>query len=205
MEGNNDTKYDDMKYEDATSNIQKKKKKKESNNEDVDELAQALFVYWKSREIMKEGECDYEEANDRAETIWKEETNEHLIETFKKAAAVQVVMLGGEYYGTKRRRQVKSDYGKNRASSNPFLLYCKDHKENVREKGGRGKGMTTHSTMWKGLPEEEKLKYVEMAKTNKTKEIGDGVDGLDQPQMNDQQEVHNELNKDVNLGGINQQ
>ncbi|KAL7714619.1 HMG box domain-containing protein [Entamoeba marina] len=151
--------------------VPKKKKKRDSSNEEVEEMAQALFIYWKSRDIVRTGECDFDEANEKAELMWKEETNEHTLDAFRKAAAVQIVMLGGEYVGNKRRRQVKSEFGKNRAECNPFLLFCKDHRENVREKGSRGKGMTTLSTMWKNLTEDEKTKYVEMAKTNKSKEI----------------------------------
>ena len=59
----------------------------------------------------------------------------------------------------------------NRAEYNPFLLYCKDHRENVREKGSRVKGMCTLSSMWKALGEEEKQKYVDMARQNKAKDM----------------------------------
>ncbi|EAL50048.2 high mobility group box domain containing protein [Entamoeba histolytica HM-1:IMSS-B] len=148
-----------------------KKKKRDIANEDVEEMAQALYIYWKSRDIVKAGECDYDEANERAEIMWKNEENEKILDDFRKAAAVQIVMLGGEYIGNKRKRQVRSEFGKNRAECNPFLLFCRDHRENVREKGSRGKGMTTLSSMWKDLPETEKIRYVELAKTNKTKEI----------------------------------
>ncbi|ELP95182.1 hypothetical protein EIN_429580 [Entamoeba invadens IP1] len=155
-----------------TSQVQKKKtKKKEGGYEDVEEMAQALYIYWKSRDIARSGECDYEEANERAEFMWKNEANEKIIDEFKKAAAVQIVMLGGEYIGNKRKRQVKNEFGKNRAECNPFLLFCKDHRENVREKGSRGKGMTTLSSMWKELSEDEKQRYIGRAKVNKTKEL----------------------------------
>ena len=148
----------------------KKKKKRETNNEEVEEMAQALYIYWKSRDIVKNGECDYEEANERAEIMWKSEENEKILDDFRKAAAVQIVMLGGEYIGNKPKRHVRSEFGKNRAECNPFLLFCRDHRENVREKGSRGKGMITLSSMWKDLSFEEKNRYIEKAKLNKAKD-----------------------------------
>ena len=150
----------------------KTKKSKISANEEVEEMAQALYIYWKSRELIKTEECDdYEEANERAEILWKEETNEKVLDDFRKAAAVQIVMLGGEVVANRKRKQNRSEYGKNRAECNPFLLFCKDHKENVREKGSRGKGMTTLSNMWKDLPDSEKAKYIDIARENKAKEL----------------------------------
>ncbi|KAL7721090.1 HMG box domain-containing protein [Entamoeba marina] len=149
---------------------EKKNKKKKGVNEDVEEMALALFIYWKSKDLMRTGTCQYEEACEKAELMWTNETDDTTMELFKKAAAVQIVMLGGEFTTQKKRKQVRSDLERNRAECNPFLLYCKDHRENVREKGSRGKGMTTLSNMWKALPENEKEKYQELAKQNKSKE-----------------------------------
>ncbi|KAL7719085.1 HMG box domain-containing protein [Entamoeba marina] len=149
---------------------EKKNKKKKEVNEDVEEMALALFIYWKSKDLMRTGTYQYEEASEKAELMWKDETDDTTLELFRKAAAVQIVMLGGLYVAPKKRKQARSDLERNRAECNPFLLYCKDHRENVREKGSRGKGMTTLSNMWKALPENEKEKYQELAKQNKSKE-----------------------------------
>lgn len=149
----------------------RKQKKRKEVNEDVEEMAQALFIYWKVKELMKTGVCQYEEANERAESMWRHEMDDATLDLFRKAAAVQIVILGGEFIPQKKRKHQRNDVERNRAECNPFLLFCKDHIENVREKGSRGKGMTTLSTMWKQLTDKEKEKYVEMAKQNKNREI----------------------------------
>ncbi|BFU26759.1 hypothetical protein EHI8A_002360 [Entamoeba histolytica HM-1:IMSS-B] len=148
----------------------KKLKKKKEINEDVEEMAQALFIYWKSKELMRSKDIQYEEANEKAELLWKDKIDDGTLELFRKAAAVQIVMLGGEFIAQKKKKIQKCSFERNRAECNPFLLFCKDHKENVREKGSRGKGMTTLSNMWKELPDSEKEKYLEIAKQNKSKE-----------------------------------
>ncbi|ELP86913.1 hypothetical protein EIN_314720 [Entamoeba invadens IP1] len=152
------------------SKEEKKPRKKKEVNEDVEEMAQALFIYWKSKELLRTNEYQYDDANEKAEELWHEEADEQTLDLFRKAAAVQIVMLGGEFVAQKKRRQAKSEMDRNRAECNPFLLFCKDHRDNVREKGSRGKGMTTLSGMWKLLPDEEKEKYVTAAKQNKCKE-----------------------------------
>ena len=123
--------------------------------------------------MVKAKELEVDEANEKAEQMWAEET-EDLRDLFRRAAVVQDIMLGNAM--GKKRRQGKSEYAQNRAEYNPFLLFCKDHRENVREKGSRGKGMSTLSSMWKDLPEEEKGKYLDLAKANKAKDSSKTAD-----------------------------
>ena len=143
------------------------KRKKTMYTEDVEELAHAVYIFWKAREMVKNKEFEIEEANNRAETMWLNE-NEDTRDIFKRAAVVQEIMLGNVL--SKKKHPNKSDCSANRANANPFLLFCKDHKDAVREKGSRGKGMSTLSQMWKKLPEGEREKYIKQAKENKEKE-----------------------------------
>ena len=118
--------------------------------------------------MVKKDTISIEEANEKAEQMW-EEAPEETKELFRRAAVVQDIMLGGAM-GKRRRHTKGGEFAQNRAEYNPFLLYCRDHRENVREKGSRGKGMSTLSAMWKELPESEKEKYQELAKANKAKD-----------------------------------
>ncbi|KAL7719416.1 HMG box domain-containing protein [Entamoeba marina] len=154
-----------------------KKRKSSMYTEEIEELSHAVYIYWKAKEMVKTKEFDVDDANEKAEQMWADE-NEDVRETFRRAAVVQDIMLGNAM--GKKRRQGKSEYAQNRAEYNPFLLYCRDHRENVREKGSRGKGMSTLSAMWKDLPESEKERYQEQAKANKAK---DSVKGETQPEQ----------------------
>ncbi|KAL7716808.1 HMG box domain-containing protein [Entamoeba marina] len=136
-----------------------KKRKSSMYTEEIEELSHAVYIYWRAKEMVKTKEYEVDEANEKAEQMWADE-NEDVRETFRRAAVVQDIMLGNAM--GKKKRQGKSEYAQNRAEYNPFLLYCRDHRENVREKGSRGKGMN--------LPESEKERYQEQAKTNKAKD-----------------------------------
>ncbi|GAB1224716.1 hypothetical protein ENUP19_0216G0035 [Entamoeba nuttalli] len=148
--------------------IKERKRKSAMYTEDIEELSHAVYIYWRAKEMVKTKEYEVDEANEKAEQMWAEETEE-VRETFRRAAVVQDIMLGNAM--GKKRRQGKSEYAQNRAEYNPFLLFCRDHRENVREKGSRGKGMSTLSSMWKQLPDEDKERYQELAKQNKAKDI----------------------------------
>ena len=152
---------------------ERRQRKKREVNEDVEELAQALFVYWKTKDLLRTTALSCEDANELAEQAWLEEVDDATAELFRTAAAVQIVILGGEYIAPTKRRPQKyatAPTEHNRAECNPFLLYCRDHKENVREKGARGKGMMTLSGMWKQLPESEKEVYQQKARENKMRQ-----------------------------------
>ena len=146
---------------------QERKRKSAMYTEEIEELSHAVYIYWKAKEMVKSKQIEVDEANERAEQMWTEETDE-VREQFRRAAVVQDIMLGNAM--GKRKRKGKLDNAQNRAEYNPFLLFCKDHKETVREKGSRGKGMTTLSSMWKSLPEEEKQRYIDQSRANKAKD-----------------------------------
>ncbi|ELP88356.1 hypothetical protein EIN_227890 [Entamoeba invadens IP1] len=148
--------------------MKERKRKPSMYTEEIEELSHAVYIYWRAKEMVKTKEYEVDEANEKAEQMWASES-EDIRETFRRAAVVQDIMLGNAM--GKKRRQGKSEFAQNRAEYNPFLLFCKDHRENVREKGSRGKGMSTLSQMWKDLPETDKEKYQEQAKQNKAKEI----------------------------------
>ena len=167
------------------------KRKKTMYTEDVEELAHAVYIFWKAREMVKNKEFEIEEANNRAETMWLNE-NEDTRDIFKRAAVVQEIMLGNVL--SKKKHPSKSDVSLNRANSNPFLLFCKDHRENVREKGSRGKGMTTLSQMWKDLPQSEKDKYIKLAKDNKDKETATDVPSNAATEVNRNNDSANQMN-----------
>ncbi|KAL7714617.1 hypothetical protein QTN25_007920 [Entamoeba marina] len=149
---------------------QKKTEKKKRKNEHrpehredmLKEIAQEIYIRWKVRKLVKERGYNEERAEKKAEKRWKKETAD-VTRLFYKAAIMENTMLGDEDVFTKKRKKE----AKIKENCHPYLLFCKEHREQLSNKHNGKDILTILSSMWKKLDPSEKAKYVDSAKRNK--------------------------------------
>nr|BAN41473.1 hypothetical protein [Entamoeba invadens] len=132
------------------------------HEENLKEIAQEIYVRWKTRKLVKERSYDLERAEKKAEKRWKKETAE-VTRLFYKAAIMENTVLGDEEsIGKKRKKEAKI-----KEDCHPYLLFCKEHRDELSAKYGGKEVLSVLSEMWKKLGPEEKNKYIEVAEKNK--------------------------------------
>ncbi|KAL7717865.1 HMG box domain-containing protein [Entamoeba marina] len=111
-------------------------------------------------------------AEEEAERRWETETDE-VTQLYQKTAVIENVLLGEDGYLLKRK---KTEGVKRKEDWHPYLLFCKEHREELKVEGHNGNElMSMLSTKWKDLSDGEKLRYSEIAKENKRRDLGDDV------------------------------
>ena len=103
-----------------------------------------------------------EQSIKKIERRWKKESND-IVKLYLKAAMLENAMLGeNEVMVRKKKKETKI-----REECHPYLLFCKEHREELAN-GYNGKDvLSVLSDMWKKLDPVEKEKYTEKAKRNK--------------------------------------
>ncbi|KAL7722102.1 HMG box domain-containing protein [Entamoeba marina] len=139
------------------------KEKMEKREEDLFSLAKGIYIKWKGREIMREDpNIIKKNAEEEAERRWETETDE-VTQLYQKTAVIE-----NKTEGVKR----KEDW-------HPYLLFCKEHREELKVEGHNGNElMSMLSTKWKDLSDGEKLRYSEIAKENKRRDLGDDAEKI---------------------------
>ncbi|ELP93344.1 hypothetical protein EIN_057290 [Entamoeba invadens IP1] len=130
--------------------------------ENLKEIAQEIYIRWKTRKLIRERNYDDDRAEKKAEKRWRKETAE-VTRLFYKAAILENTMLGDdETIGKKKKKEAKI-----KEDCHPYLLFCKEHREELSSKYNGKEVLTILSEMWKKLDPLEKNRYVESAKKNK--------------------------------------
>ncbi|EKE40032.1 hypothetical protein ENUP19_0209G0005 [Entamoeba nuttalli] len=149
--------------------IEKKERKKRKGDHKSDrreemlkEIAQEIYIRWKVRKLLREQSYDVERAEKKAERRWRKETAD-VTRLFYKAAIMENTMLGDEEsLGRKKKKEAKI-----KEDCHPYLLFCKEHREQLGTKYNGKEVLTILSEMWKKLDPVEKDKYNLLAKKNK--------------------------------------
>lgn len=166
--------YQRMNYE--------KKPKKRRNDQRSDhreellkELAEEIYIRWKVKKMkekhekemkdkLMEEKLEFDElkAEKKAEKRWRKETAD-TTRLFYKAAMLENTMLGDDemlFRKKKKEAKIKED-------CHPYLLFCKEHREQLGNKYNGKEVLTLLSDRWKKLDQTERNKYIDMAKKNK--------------------------------------
>ncbi|BFU18316.1 high mobility group box domain containing protein [Entamoeba histolytica HM-1:IMSS-B] len=147
------------------------KEKNERREGELTDLARGIYMKWKGRELVRENPTlTMKIAEERALELWETE-QEDVIQTYFKTAIIENVLLGEEGYSIKKK---KNDGMKRKEEWHPYLLFCKEHREELKQEGVSGNEvMTMLSDKWKALSEDERSHYSELAKENKKRDLGD--------------------------------
>ena len=150
------------------------KEKNERRDMEIADLAKSIYIKWKGREIHKENPAvSILECEKRAAMNWDAETDD-VTQAYFKTALMENVLLGEETYMFKKK---KAEGSKRKEEWHPYLLFCKEHREELRSQNVSGNDvMTILSEKWKALPEEERARYAGIAKENKRRDLGDEED-----------------------------
>ena len=104
----------------------------------------------------------------KIEKKWKKISSENKM-LYEQLAYIEMVFLGNFCVMKKKRKQ---DTSRRKEDWHPYLLFCKQNRENVISEGISGSSvMKKLSFLWKNLSEKEKEKYVIEAKQNKQKDL----------------------------------
>ena len=128
------------------------------------EIAQLIYIRWKVRKLLSEKQMTLEKARAKAQAKWNK-LDEEKMTKFYRIASIECHMLNeDESLGKKK----KVDISKRKEENHPYLLFCKDNRDKVRNEGHSGNDvMKVLSDMWKSLPENEKNRYIDLAKKNR--------------------------------------
>ena len=133
--------------------------------EEIKRISQEIYIRWKSNKLMRERNYTHEQAIHKSEERWKKESAE-VTRLFYKAAVIENTILGDEDITTRKKKRET----KRKENQHPYLLFCKENREEVAKKFKPKEVLTELSKMWKALSEDEKQKYIVMAKRNKEME-----------------------------------
>ena len=147
------------------------KEKNERRETELSELARSIYIKWKGREFHKENPTiSIQDCEKKAASQWVEEPDE-VVQVYYKTAVMENVLLGEEGFLYKKK---KNEGSKRKEDWHPYLLFCKQHREELKQEGVSGNEvMSMLSEKWKALPEEERRRYAEIAKENKKRDLGD--------------------------------
>ena len=128
------------------------------------EIAQMIYIRWKVRKLMSDKQMTLEKAKAKAQAKWNKMDEEKMTKFYRIASIECHLLNEDESYGKKK----KVDISRRKEENHPYLLFCKENREKIRLEGHAGNDvMKALSDMWKSLPENEKNKYIELAKKNR--------------------------------------
>ncbi|ELP90028.1 hypothetical protein EIN_403620 [Entamoeba invadens IP1] len=157
------------------------KEKSERREGELNDLAKAIYMKWKGREYLREAPTlTMKQAEERASAVWDTEP-EDITQRYYKTAIIENVLLGEDGYLFKKK---KNDGMKRKEEWHPYLLFCKQHREELKQEGVSGNEvMAMLSDKWKSLTEEERGNYAEQARINKQRDLK--IDDKKQVQLHD--------------------
>ncbi|ELP87126.1 hypothetical protein EIN_496710 [Entamoeba invadens IP1] len=130
------------------------------------EIAEAIFVRWKTRKLMKERDIEYQTAKTKAQSKWSK-LSDDKIQKFYRIATIECHLLNED--GLSGKKKI-GDISKRKEEYHPYLLFCKENREKVKEEGFTGNEIMKHlSELWKEMPEDKKKKYQDLALQNRNK------------------------------------
>ena len=151
--------------------------KPEQRDEQLKDLALEIYIRWKLRKMQEKHFKDVQERIERGEEVvefaeeqsikkierrWKKESAD-VVKLYLKAAMMENAMLGEDVVMVRKKKKET----KIKEECHPYLLFCKEHREEIAN-GYTGKDvLSVLSDMWKKLDPVEKEKYAEKAKKNK--------------------------------------
>ena len=155
------------------------KEKNERRDNEIADLAKAIYIKWKGKEIHKENPTSpLIECEKRASLNWDNEPDE-VTQVYFKTAVMENVLLGDDCGMYKKKTK---EVNKRKEDWHPYLLFCKEHREELKNDNVSGNDvMTMLSEKWKSLPDEERARYGMIARENKKRDLGDDED--DQKKM----------------------
>ncbi|EKE41176.1 hypothetical protein ENUP19_0172G0022 [Entamoeba nuttalli] len=140
------------------------REREESQEQEKIEIAQAIYIRWKTKKLINERLLTPEKAKAKATAKWSK-LDEDKMQKFYKVASIECHLLNED--GTYGKRK-KGDITKRKEEYHPYLLFCKENRDRVKAEGHTGNEIMKYlSNMWKAMSEDERKKYKDLAQHNK--------------------------------------
>ncbi|KAL7712568.1 HMG box domain-containing protein [Entamoeba marina] len=129
-------------------------KSKASN---ASQITKAIYIRWKTNKLVNERQMDLAKAKTKALSKWKKITDEKK-QQYYKIACIECHLLND------------GDAIKRKEECHPYLLFCKEHRDEVKAQGNNGNEvMKILSNKWNALSPKERKAYKDKATENKEK------------------------------------